>query len=91
MLIFIHSNIARFGEWDMTTEIDCVEYGDGTPPFCIDNILDIGIEKRIAHPLYGNETLPSFQNDIALLRMEKEIPFTGMLQLFHNLYYFLLL
>lgn len=60
------------GEWKISTIDDCSE---GLPRNCADPVVDINVEKRIVHPEYRRLV---GKNDIALLRLEKNIQFSSM-------------
>lgn len=76
-----YSDTARFGEWNISSDMDCVKYGqDESEKLCSDDVVDISIERMIAHPKYGDINLPSLQNDIALIRTAKKVPFSGTLE-----------
>ncbi|XP_065073047.1 CLIP domain-containing serine protease B4-like [Ochlerotatus camptorhynchus] len=57
----------RLGEWDLTTEPDCVYASE----HCVDAPVDMGIEKIIVHEDYANNK--SHYNDIALIRFNKSV------------------
>lgn len=63
----------RLGEWDLSTDRDC-EYDD-----CTDPVVDIPIERAITHEQY-NPYSKSQQNDIALLRLSREITYTDWIK-----------
>lgn len=62
------------GEYDKSTGIDCVDISGGQD--CNEEAVTIGIEEIKPHPDYqpskGNE-----QNDIAVIRLENDAPYTG--------------
>ncbi|XP_049782665.1 CLIP domain-containing serine protease HP8-like [Schistocerca cancellata] len=69
----IHKNLNRYklasvrlGEWDQHTRVDC----DGD--FCVPPAQDFGIEQSIPHPEYT----PKLSNDIALLRLDRDAPYS---------------
>ncbi|XP_047104443.1 CLIP domain-containing serine protease HP8-like [Schistocerca piceifrons] len=69
----IHKNLNRYklvsvrlGEWDQRTDVDC----DGD--FCVPPAQDFGIEQSIPHPEYT----PKLSNDIALLRLDRDAPYS---------------
>lgn len=64
----------RLGEWDRSTENDC-EISVRGEKECADPHLDVGIEQIIYHPEY-NPQLPNNLNDIALIRLDREVAFT---------------
>ncbi|CAH0551216.1 unnamed protein product [Brassicogethes aeneus] len=59
----------RLGEHDIDSEDDCVTIKKYTK--CADKPVDINVEERIPHFQYNETTL---KNDIALLRLELDIP-----------------
>ena len=56
------------GEYDVRNETDCL--GDD----CADPIQEIPVESYNMHPDYK---LTTFANDIALIRMSREVEYTG--------------
>lgn len=62
----------RLGEWNVSSERDCY-LDECSPP-----VLDIPVEEAIAHEGY-NPVDGHQQNDIALLRLEKEVRISGKL------------
>lgn len=62
----------RLGEWDTSTDHDCDDAYDNEI-ICSDGHVDYGIEKTIIHPQYNPM---SKQNDIALIRLSKDVKFT---------------
>ncbi|XP_055525728.1 CLIP domain-containing serine protease B9-like isoform X2 [Wyeomyia smithii] len=65
----------RLGEYDTTTEIDCIEQDNER--ICADPPLDVPIEEKLPHPEY-NETTKL--NDIALLRLNRDIRYSDFVQ-----------
>ncbi|XP_037913459.1 serine protease easter-like isoform X2 [Hermetia illucens] len=63
----------RLGEWDIRTEIDC-EFDN-----CNNSPIDVPIERVIPHELYQPEQL-SQHNDIALLRLSRNINYTDWIR-----------
>ncbi|KAF2903038.1 hypothetical protein ILUMI_03135 [Ignelater luminosus] len=65
--------IVRLGEHDVDKKRDCE---DDTPGLedCSDDPIDVGIEKKIPHKDYDDET---HVHDIALLRLKKEVNYTN--------------
>lgn len=59
----------RLGEWDLSSPSDC---DDGN---CSDPPLDVPIVEWIPHEDYDPNARAQ-QNDIALLRLERSVPFT---------------
>lgn len=64
----------RLGELDQSTDIDCIKIGD--TEICGDPHVDIPVENVTPHPNYSKENL---QNDIALIKLQRNIRFTGLL------------
>lgn len=58
----------RLGEWEISTDKDCV--GE----YCAPPVQDIAIEEVIPHPGYGSGS--EFWNDIGLLRLASPINIT---------------
>ena len=56
------------GEHDVRSEMDCI-FGD-----CADKIQEIPVESYHMHPDYK---LSTFSDDIALIRMSREVEYTG--------------
>ncbi|XP_039443000.1 CLIP domain-containing serine protease B9-like isoform X2 [Culex pipiens pallens] len=65
----------RLGEYDTTTEIDCIEQ-DGEK-ICADPPVDVALEEKIPHPEYDEL---SKVNDVALLRMARDVLYTDFIQ-----------
>uniref|UniRef100_A0A1W7R8M0 CLIP domain-containing serine protease n=2 Tax=Aedes albopictus TaxID=7160 RepID=A0A1W7R8M0_AEDAL len=65
----------RLGEYDTTTDIDCITL-DGEQ-ICADPPIDVPVEEKVAHPEYNEK---SMQNDIALLRLDRDIQRTDFIQ-----------
>lgn len=63
------------GEYDTTTEIDCITL-DGEQ-ICADPPIDVPVEEKLAHPEYNEK---SMLNDIALLRLDRDIQRTDFIQ-----------
>ncbi|XP_053691721.1 CLIP domain-containing serine protease B4-like [Sabethes cyaneus] len=61
-------NAVRLGEWDIQSDPDCL-YDDSD---CFEPVQDIQVEKEIVHEDFVNTRL-QVQNDIALLRLAKEV------------------
>lgn len=62
----------RLGEWRLSTQRDCL--GQKGLEECSDPPLDLGIEKSTAHPYYSRKTR---DHDIAIIRLERNVQFTG--------------
>ncbi|KAL5280017.1 CLIPB1 family protein [Megaselia abdita] len=63
----------RLGEWDMSTNPDCMEND------CSDPHKNISIEKIIVHEEYNHESSTQ-PNDIALIRLAEDVEFTDFIQ-----------
>lgn len=64
--------MVRVREHDLKTEKDCDDEG-----FCLPPAKDYEVEEIIIHEGYKGH--PAFVNDIGLLRLAEEIPFSGKL------------
>ncbi|KAF5298248.1 hypothetical protein FQR65_LT09759 [Abscondita terminalis] len=73
--IGISLHVVRLGEWNVTSEKDCTETGIYIE--CSNPIQDVLIEKQIAHAKYSRK---SGDNDIGLLRLERNIEYTTYIQ-----------
>lgn len=71
----LHS--VRLGEWNLTTNPDCVEDVLGHKE-CVDPHKDVLIDYAIAHPLYVPTSKDQF-NDIAIIRMAQSVKFTDFI------------
>lgn len=76
---FFYRFRVRLGEYDLDTEIDCNNSNGrrGLLPnaaTCADPPLNVDVEEIIVHPLYNNRKKI---NDIALLRLARNISYTG--------------
>jgi len=67
----------RLGEWDTTQDQDCVTVRGFED--CNDPPLDISVDSFAAHPDYQDSSLSRY-NDIALVRLSREITFTQFIQ-----------
>ncbi|XP_063907885.1 serine protease easter-like isoform X2 [Zophobas morio] len=65
----------RLGEYDIDTDPDCVDYGFGEE--CADKSIDREVEKVVVHENYK---LPGHHDDIALVRLKKEVEFSDFVQ-----------
>lgn len=74
-LIFRKS--VRLGEYNTETDIDCIF--DGNSKECADPAVDLTIEKVIIHENY-QPNLKSKRNDIALIRLAKNVTFSTYIQ-----------
>ncbi|KAF2891882.1 hypothetical protein ILUMI_14318 [Ignelater luminosus] len=62
----------RLGEWRVSTEEDCT--GDNPAvDYCANPVIDVGIEKAIAHSNYNGK---NGDNDIGLLRLQRNIVYS---------------
>lgn len=66
----------RLGEWNTTTDIDCVSVNGKQD--CNAQPVDLEIEETILHPDYNSNSVNK-HNDIALLRLNQDVVFTGKL------------
>ncbi|KAI8130975.1 Serine protease easter [Lucilia cuprina] len=71
----LHS--VRLGEWDLTTNPDCVIDVRGRKD-CVDPHRDVLIDYAMAHPLYVPTSKNQF-NDIALIRMAESVKTTDFI------------
>lgn len=60
----------RLGEHRISTDEDCRQ--QGRKKKCAPPVVDVGIEKQLIHEKYDNRHI---MNDIALLRLNKSVPF----------------
>lgn len=67
----------RLGEHNTETDIDCLDNGFGGQE-CAPAPINIPIEEQIAHEDYV-PTNPNQYHDIALLRLARNVPFSGTL------------
>ncbi|XP_049859807.1 CLIP domain-containing serine protease HP8-like [Schistocerca gregaria] len=58
----------RLGEWDQRTDVDC------SVDFCAPPAEDYGIEEAVPHPGYNPQSTSNADNDIALLRLDRDAP-----------------
>lgn len=63
------------GEYDTTTDVDCITLDD--EQICADPPIDVPVEEKTAHPEYNEK---SMLNDIALLRLNRDILYTDFIQ-----------
>jgi secreted trypsin-like serine protease len=74
-----HSISVRLGEWDQSTDNDCVITDEGDQD-CVDEpVQDISIVETIPHPDYNIEDR-KLKNDIALVRLSKEVEFNSFVK-----------
>jgi len=64
-----HRSKITIGEWDLTSDPDC-RGGD-----CAYNTVSSSIEEAFVHPNYNQGS--RFVNDIALLKLRRNVPFTS--------------
>lgn len=64
----------RLGEYNVQTNPDCLPDGDGTD-VCAPPALLVPVERQIPHERYGRPR--SYSNDIALLRLARDVAFTN--------------
>nr|XP_034178036.1 CLIP domain-containing serine protease 2-like [Osmia lignaria] len=66
----------RLGEYDTRTNPDCIK-DKANSKVCADDAITAGIEKQIVHEKYTND---DEKYDIALLRLDRDIPFTNYIK-----------
>ncbi|XP_031353245.1 phenoloxidase-activating factor 1-like isoform X1 [Photinus pyralis] len=66
----------RFGDYDVTTNQDCVNYTNFGEE-CSDPTQQFGIEELIPHPEYNSRT---FQKDIGLIRLSRAVTYTDYIR-----------
>ena len=64
----------RLGEYDISTNPDCITDRNGHR-LCADPVIDVEPEEVIVHHDYNK---PTYQNDIALVRLPASITLTGL-------------
>lgn len=62
----------RLGEWNLDTDEDCID------EFCSDPVLDVAIDRIVPHEKYGKSKY--FANDIALIRLAKNVCLTDYIR-----------
>lgn len=73
ILIFLNNRTSvRLGEHDLSKDPDPEDLAG--QPYYADPAVNVQIERVIVHPLYDTETLA---HDIALLKLAKDITFSG--------------
>ncbi|XP_034938681.1 CLIP domain-containing serine protease 2-like [Chelonus insularis] len=68
----------RLGEYDTSTDNDCISDGRGSQ-VCAPPPIAVGVEEQIAHEDY-NPTSRDQKNDIALLRLSQDVSFTDFIK-----------
>lgn len=63
----------RLGEYDLTTNIDCIKND------CADPVQNIGVEEKIPHPGF-NDKNPNKSNDIGLVRLSEEVSYSDFVK-----------
>lgn len=63
----------RLGEYDISTDIDCVN------GVCNKPVIEIDIEEAIVHPQYDAQSIHRY-HDIALLRLSQPVVLSAFLQ-----------
>lgn len=71
----------RLGEHTVSTSRDCVDKGSYGQDCTSDQTVDVGIEKKIVHPNYRAASLG---NDIALLKLNRDVTYTRKYCLYKN-------
>lgn len=69
------ANSVRLGEWRISTTQDCVT--NVAIEDCADPVVDLLIEELMPHPYYSSR---SGNNDIAILRLEKDVIYTDFIR-----------
>lgn len=67
--------VVRLGEYDTSTEKDCVDSADNKSKICSNDPITIGIEEAFSHEDYTG-TASNSSNDIALLRLLQDVTFS---------------
>lgn len=68
----------RLGEWNLDTELDCDD-SIRSEKVCNEDAIDIPIELKIPHENYDPKA-KHHHNDIALLRLAREAPYTRFIR-----------
>ncbi|KAK0182004.1 hypothetical protein PV327_000179 [Microctonus hyperodae] len=68
----------RLGEYDTSTETDCIPDGDDSQ-ICAPPPVSIGVDEQIAHENYHPASRDQ-KNDIALLRLSRDVTFTAFIK-----------
>ncbi|XP_043273178.1 CLIP domain-containing serine protease 2-like [Venturia canescens] len=71
-------NAVRLGEYDTSTDRDCVPDGDGSE-VCAEPTVTVRIAEAIVHESYRPNARDQ-QNDVALLRLAENVQFTSYIQ-----------
>lgn len=71
----------RLGEYNTSSEIDCITYGKTGDKDCNEKPVHMRVEEEIPHPGYDGT---SKLNDIALLRLAEEVNYTGTYTMVFN-------
>lgn len=71
---FLSRVSVRLGEFKTDTVYDCLE--TGSVKSCADPAIDVPVEETIVHENYSPQD-PNQRNDIALLRLSRNVQFTG--------------
>lgn len=74
-LIYTCSLGVRLGEYNTDSDQDCVDEGFGSK-YCSDSPVDVEVEKVISHEDYDH-TIRGQYNDIALIRLKRDVQYTG--------------
>lgn len=69
---------ARLGEYDLTTEKDCVQIPNGQLD-CAPSPIDYEISDKIPHPQYDPKN-PSKHHDLALLRLKDRVSYNDFVR-----------
>lgn len=65
----------RLGEYRISTDVDCVDHGVNGQDCISNQTIDVGIKSVTIHPNYDRR---SYSNDIGLVKLAKDIDFTGI-------------
>ena len=65
----------RLGENDILNDTDCSVIAGVV--VCAPPAVDVGVEETVSHPDFSMEGSNRLQNDIALVRLDRRVKFTG--------------
>uniref|UniRef100_A0A6P4F3R7 Serine protease easter-like isoform X1 n=1 Tax=Drosophila rhopaloa TaxID=1041015 RepID=A0A6P4F3R7_DRORH len=68
----------RLGEWDTSTDPDCVTRLN-KEPICAPKVIDVEVEKAIIHEQYLRKSVDQ-RSDIALLRLKESVSYTDFVR-----------
>lgn len=69
----------RLGEYDTSTDKDCVVVGANNLQHCGEDVVDVGIEEQIPHEGFSPNDKNTF-SDIALLRLDRHVDYTSYIK-----------